>query len=91
MYAELEFDTTMKLVAAHARTRPGRLLLASLGALPSAEEAVRKASFNQALADLVGLDGPLPLGGIDEAAEWLERDAPAPSEPREFVALLGLA
>jgi DNA mismatch repair protein MutS2 len=91
VYAELEFDTTMKLVAAHARTRPGRLLLASLGALPSAEEAVRKASFNQALADLVGLDGPLPLGGIDEAAEWLEPDAPAPSEPREFVALLGLA
>jgi DNA mismatch repair protein MutS2 len=90
-FAELEFDTTMKLVAAHARTRMGRLLLSSYGALPSCDEALRRAVFSAALLELVGIDGPLPLAGIDDAAPWLEPDAPAPTEPREFLALLALA
>jgi len=81
----------MKLVAAHARTRTGRLLLASFGAFPGFEEALERAAFNAALLELVDLDGPLPLDGIDEAGPWLEDDAPAPTEPKEFLALLSLA
>ena len=81
----------MKLVAAHARTRMGRFLLASYGTLPGFEEALERAAFNGALLELVDLEGPLPLSGIDEAAPWLEENAPAPTEPREFLALLELA
>lgn len=81
----------MKLVAAHARTRMGRTLLASFGAFPSFEEALERAAFNAALLELVELDGALPLDGIDEAAPWLEDDAVAPTEPKEFLALLSLA
>ncbi|MEX1309353.1 MAG: Smr/MutS family protein [Candidatus Sulfomarinibacteraceae bacterium] len=81
----------MKLVAAHARTRMGRFLLASYGPLPDFDEALERAAFNGALLESVDLDGPLPLSGIDEAAPWLEEDAPAPTEPKEFLALLELA
>jgi DNA mismatch repair protein MutS2 len=90
-FAELEFDTTMQLVAAHARTRVGRSFLASAGDLPTFEEALERAVFNAALLELIDLDGPLPLDGIDDAVPWLEPEAPAPSEPREFLALLSLA
>ncbi len=51
----------------------------------------RRAAFNSALLDLITIDGPLPLDGVDEAAVWLEPEAPAPTEPREFLALLSLA
>jgi DNA mismatch repair protein MutS2 len=81
----------MKLVAAHARTRMGRSLLSSFGALPGFDEALERASFSRALLELVDLDGPLPLGGIDEAVPWLEDDAQVPTEPKEFLSLLELA
>jgi DNA mismatch repair protein MutS2 len=63
----------------------------ALGALPSFDEALRRAAFSSALIELVGSDGPLPLDGVDEAAPWLEPAAPMPSEARDFVSLLVLA
>jgi DNA mismatch repair protein MutS2 len=90
-FAELEFDTTMQLVAAHARTRLGRSRLEALGELPSFDEALWRAAFSSALLELVGSGGPLPLDGVDEAAPWLEAAAPMPTEARDFVSLLVLA
>lgn len=90
-YAELEFDKTLRLIAAHARTRLGREFLTSLGDLPDHDETLRRVTFNSALSELVDVDGPLPLGGVDEAAELLKTDAATPTEPREFLALLALA
>ena len=90
-FAELEFDTTMKLVAAHARTRMGRFLLHSSGELPTVDEALRRSAFNSALLELITIDGVLPLDGIDDAAVWLEPEASPPTEPKEFLALLSLA
>ena len=81
----------MKLVAAPARTRMGRFLLSDTGEFPGVGEALRRAAFNSALLELITVDGPLPLDGIDEAAAWLEPDAPTPTEPKEFLALLSLA
>ncbi len=81
----------MQLVAAHARTRMGRFLFQSTGGLPGVDEALHRAAFNSALLELINVEGPLPLDGVDEAAPWLEPDAPAPSEPKEFLALLSLA
>jgi DNA mismatch repair protein MutS2 len=81
----------MTLVAAHARTRLGRSLLKGYRSLPSFEEAVERAAFSAALLELIDLDGPLPLDGIDDAAPWLEEDAPSPTEPKEFLTLLALA
>ncbi len=81
----------MKLVAAHARTRVGRFLLSATGGFPAVGEALRRAAFNSALLELITIDGPLPLDGIDEAAAWLEPEAPTPTEPKEFLALLSLA
>jgi DNA mismatch repair protein MutS2 len=90
-YAELEFDTTVQLIAAHARTRVGRELLASSATLPDFSEAMIRASFNAALLEAVELDGPLPLDGVDDAAAWLDDDGPPPSEPRHYLSLLALA
>jgi len=81
----------MKLVAAHARTRVGRFLLSATGEFPGVGEALRRAAFNSALLELVTIDGPLPLDGVDDAAVWLEPEAPTPTEPKEFLALLSLA
>lgn len=90
-FAELEFETTMRLVAAHARTRVGRLLLTTGGGLPPVDDALRRAAFNSALLESIEIDGPLPLDGIDEAEQWLEPGAPSPTEPTQFLALLSLA
>lgn len=81
----------MQLVAAHARTRLGRSYLTSLGPLPAFDEALERAAFNSALLELVELDGPLPLDGIDDAASWLEPGAALPTEAKDFLALLALA
>jgi DNA mismatch repair protein MutS2 len=89
--SELEFDTTIELVAAHARTRVGRLLLADWEELPSFDQAVERADFNLALLELIDRDGPFSFDGVDDATPWLEPDAPSPSEPKDFLALLGLA
>ena len=81
----------MKLVAAHARTRMGRFLIGNSGAFPGVDAALGRAAFNSALLDLVSIDGPLPLDGVDEAAAWLEPETPAPTKPKEFLTLLSLA
>jgi len=78
-------------VAAHARTRMGRLLVTATGGFPTVDEALRRAAFNAALLELIEVDGTLPLDGVDEAAPWLESDAPAPTEPKHFLTLLSLA
>jgi DNA mismatch repair protein MutS2 len=90
--AELEFDKILELVAAHARTRVGRVVVLELADQKSGiADRVRSSLLSQAMADLIEEDGPLALAGVDEAVPWLEEDAPPPSEPRDLVALLTLA
>ena len=69
----------------------GRQCVTTGGELPDVADACRRAAFNTALAELVATDGALPLTGVDDATEWLGPDAPVPTEPREFLALLALA
>ena len=89
---ELEFDKTLELIAAHARTCVGRVVICDLAALPGdASDAARRAHLTLAVADLIEEDGLLSFAGVDEAVPWLEEDAPPPSEPRDLVALLTLA
>ncbi|HSN55351.1 MAG TPA: Smr/MutS family protein, partial [Candidatus Sulfomarinibacteraceae bacterium] len=89
--SELEFDKVLQLVAAHARTRLGRLLVSAYADLPSFDRAVASADFNAAVAEAVNRDGPLSFDGVDAAAPWLEPGAPSPSEPADFLDLLALA
>jgi DNA mismatch repair protein MutS2 len=90
--AELEFDKVLELVAAHARTRVGRVVVRDLTNLPrDLSDRAASALLTNAVADLVEEDGVLLLAGVDEAVPWLEEDAPPPSEPRDLVALLTLA
>ena len=89
---ELEFDKVLELVAAHARTHVGRVVIQCLADLSGDTSArVRSALLTRAVADLIEEDGVLSLAGVDEAVPWLEEDAPPPSEPRDLVALLTLA
>ncbi|MCG6947845.1 MAG: Smr/MutS family protein [Acidobacteria bacterium] len=89
---ELEFDKVLELVAAHARTRVGRVVIRDLAVLAGdSTERVRNAHLTQAVAHLIEDDGVLSMSGVDEAEPWLEEDAPPPSEPRDLVALLALA
>jgi DNA mismatch repair protein MutS2 len=90
--AELEFDKILELVAAHARTRVGRVVIQDLAVvLDDASNRKRNALLTKAVADLIEEDGVLSLAGVDEAVPWLEEDAPPPSEPRDLIALLTLA
>ena len=89
---ELEFDKILELIAAHARTCVGRVVVHDLAVpLDDASGAARSALLTLAVADLIEEDGMLSLAGVDEAVPWLEEDAPPPSEPRDLVALLTLA
>jgi DNA mismatch repair protein MutS2 len=89
---ELEFDKILELIAAHARTRVGRVVVQDLAAPPNdASARARSALLTRAVSDLIEEDGVLSLAGVDEAVPWLEEDAPPPSEPRDLVALLTLA
>ena len=89
---ELEFDKVLELVAAHARTHVGRLVVRELAACADDSSArIRNALLTKAVADLIEEDGVLSLAGVDEAVPWLEEDAPPPTEPRDLVALLTLA
>jgi DNA mismatch repair protein MutS2 len=90
--ADLEFDKILELVAAHARTRVGRVVIQDLAVvLDDASNRKRNALLTKAVADLIEEDGVLSLAGVDEAVPWLEEDAPPPSEPRDLIALLTLA
>jgi len=89
---EFEFDKILELIAAHARTRVGRVVVRDLAGVPDGvPERVRSALLTRAVADLIEEDGPLALAGVDEALPWLEEGASPPSEPRDLVALLTLA
>jgi DNA mismatch repair protein MutS2 len=88
---ELEFDKIQELVATQARTRLGRLLTTAGDTLPSLDEALRATSLTAAVAQLLNEGESLSFAGLDEALEWLEPEAPAPTEPRELLALLTLA
>ena len=89
---ELEFDKVLELVAAHARTHVGRVVIQCLADLSGDTSArVRSALLTRAVADLIEEDGVLSLAGVDEAVPWLEENAPPPSEPRDLIALLTLA
>ncbi len=89
---ELEFDKILELVAAHAHTCVGRVVVRDLAfPLDDARGRVRSARLTMAVSDLVEEGGVLSLAGVDEAVPWLEEDAPPPSEPRDLVALLTFA
>jgi DNA mismatch repair protein MutS2 len=89
---ELEFDKVLELIAAHARTCVGRVVVFDLAALSDhASSADKPALLTLAVADLIEEDGMLSFAGVDDAVPWLEEDAPPPSEPRDLVALLTLA
>ncbi len=88
---EVEFDKVLELVAAHSRTRVGRTVVRDLASCPDVQTGARPALLTRAIAGLIEGDGPLALAGLDDAAPWLEEDAPLPSEPRDLLALLTLA
>ena len=89
---ELEFDKILELIAAHARTCVGRVVVRDLAnPLSAASNRTRSALLTVAVTDLIEKDGILSLAGVDDALPWLEENAPPPSEPRDLVALLTLA
>ena len=89
---ELEFDKVLELIAAHARTCVGRVVVHD-NAVAQGDPSDRSQSalLTMAVADLIEEDGMLSFAGVDEAVPWLEEDAPPPSEPRDLVSLLTLA
>jgi DNA mismatch repair protein MutS2 len=89
--SELEFDKVLELVATQARTSLGRSLVAEGEDLPTIEAAVRSAALSQAVDQLLSDGGQLSFAGLDEAVEWLEPGAPAPTDARDLLTLLTLA
>jgi hypothetical protein len=88
---DLEFDKLQTLVSAQAQTRLGRALLTTFDGLPPLAEAIRSARLTEAFDRLIDDDGRLSLEGVDDAVEWLEPGAPAPTEPSHLLALITLA
>ena len=88
---ELEFDKLQTLVSTQAQTRLGRALLTAIDGLPPLATAARSARLTKAFDRLIDEDGRLSLEGVDDALEWLEPAAPAPTEPRHLLPLLALA
>ncbi|MEN8162625.1 MAG: Smr/MutS family protein, partial [Acidobacteriota bacterium] len=89
--SELDFDTVLKLVAAHARTRVGRFFVTDAPTLPDRHQALEYAEMTRELSALLDDGERLPLAGIDEAVQWLEPEATIPIEPADLLVLLGLA
>jgi len=88
---ELDFDTVVTLVAAHARTSVGRHLFSAIETIPSPETSRYLAGLTREVGQLLGASGPLGLTGIDEAAPWLEPGTLLPAEPTDLLSLLSLA
>jgi DNA mismatch repair protein MutS2 len=88
---ELEFNKVQTLVSTQAQTRLGRSFLTREDALPSLAAAARSARLTQAFQQLTDEDGRLSFAGVDDAIEWLEPGAPAPTEPSHLLHLLNLA
>ncbi len=88
---ELDFDTVLKLVAAHARTRVGRFFITNAPTLPDRRKALEHAALTRELSSLLDDGERLPMGGVDEAVQWLEPEATIPVDPGDLLVLLGLA
>ena len=70
---ELEFDKVLELIAAHARTCVGRVVVHD-NAVAQGDPSDRSQSalLTMAVADLIEEDGMLSFAGVDEADPWLE-------------------
>ncbi len=88
---ELDFDTILKLVATHARTRVGRFFIERAPALPDRRQALEYAALTRELGSLLDDGDRLPFTGIDEAVQWPEPEATMPVDPGDLMLLLGLA
>ena len=88
---ELDFDTVLKLVAAHARTRVGRFFVTDTTTLPDHPQALENTALTRELSGMLDEGERLPLTGIDEAVQWLEPEATIPIDPADLLILLGLA
>ncbi len=91
IHTELEFDTVLRLVAAHARTRVGRAVITSCEGLADPGDARRAADLTEAVGRLVDSDGTLVLSGVDDAEPWLEPGTPVSTDPAELLHLVRLA
>jgi len=90
--SELEFDKVLQLIAAHARSGVGRtFLMQSVDHGPEDDDPRAAAVLTLALAELIEDGETLSFAGVDDAKPWLEDGAPPPAEPRDLLALLGLA
>ncbi|MDX2436523.1 MAG: Smr/MutS family protein [Acidobacteriota bacterium] len=90
--SDLEFDKVLQLIAAHARSGVGRSFLErSVVSTRHGGDPSAAAHLTLDLGDLIEDGETLSFAGIDDALPWLEDDAPPPSEPRDLLALLGLA
>jgi DNA mismatch repair protein MutS2 len=91
IHSELEFDTILRLVAAHARTRVGRSFIESSVGLAAPAVARRAADLTEAVGRLIEDDGTLVLSGVDDAEPWLEPGTPMSTDPAELLHLVRLA
>lgn len=88
---ELDLGSVLQLVAAHARTRPGRQLCLGVDRLPSAAEAAADCRLTEQVAALVDDGGSLPFAGVDDALVHLEEGAQVPLEPAGLLTLVVFA
>ncbi len=88
---ELDFDSVLELVAAHAGSGVGRSFVSDADEIPDRRQALENAALSRELDALLDDGGRLPLAGIDEAALWLEPGRTIPVEPEDLLILLGLA
>ncbi len=88
---EIEFPEVLRLVAAHARSPLGARRILETDALPSPGEGVLSCRLTLEAERLLAEEGPLHLGGIDDALPLLDPASPPPAEVPGLMALLSLA
>ncbi len=88
---ELDFDAILHLIAAHTRTRVGRLLVSEYNLTLDRQTILDRCDLTAELAELIEDDGQLGLTGGDECAQWLEPGAQMPFEPKDLMLLLAFA
>jgi DNA mismatch repair protein MutS2 len=91
LVSELDLDTVLTLVAAHTRTRAGRLRIVQPETAPAPARVVNLARLTREVDELLQTDGALALSGIDQATVYLEPSSPPPVDPVALLDLLGLA
>jgi DNA mismatch repair protein MutS2 len=89
--ADLDFDKVLQLVAAHARTRVGRFLVADSGSLPAPDRAANLVRLSAQVELLLAEDGPISFAGVDGAEPWLEDGVAIPEEPADLLNLVSFA